>query len=345
MATLDEILDNYSKKPSPEEQDENTAKSFLASFKEKIARNKPLKTGFKKLDAKLDGGLYQGLYVIGSISSLGKTSFCLQIADQLAQQGELVLFVSLEMQKEELIAKLISRITFLTDAKLAKTTRQILNGQSKNYYTKEEKQLIDSSIETFNKYANNIYILEGGRDWSGKEKGDIDEIEAFINKIEETRHKKPVVIIDYLQILAPYDATHQKGQITDKQRIDKNIVELKRLSRDKELIIFCISSFNRENYAEPVSLASFKESGAIEYTSDLLLALQLAGMDYSKSQKGTYESDTERLKRIRELQAKAKESQSVELELKILKNRNGTITKSGELVLSFYKAYNDFEEI
>ena len=38
-------------------------------------------TGFSLLDKKLDGGLYEGLYVIGAVSSLGKTTFTLQLAE------------------------------------------------------------------------------------------------------------------------------------------------------------------------------------------------------------------------------------------------------------------------
>lgn len=45
-----------------------------------------LSTGFPALDRALDGGLYDGFYVLGAISSLGKTAFCMQLADQLAQQ-------------------------------------------------------------------------------------------------------------------------------------------------------------------------------------------------------------------------------------------------------------------
>lgn len=49
------------------------------------------KTGFSNLDAQA-GGLYSGLYVLAAISSLGKTSFALQLADQLAAGGNDVIF-------------------------------------------------------------------------------------------------------------------------------------------------------------------------------------------------------------------------------------------------------------
>ncbi len=49
--------------------------------------------------------LYPGLYVLGAISSLGKTTFCGQMADQLAFVGEHVLYFSLEQTRLELVTK------------------------------------------------------------------------------------------------------------------------------------------------------------------------------------------------------------------------------------------------
>jgi len=72
-----------------------------------------ISTGFNTLDVALDGGLFEGLYVIGAISSLGKTTLAIQIADYLASQGRDVLYISLEMSRYEIMAKSISRHTLL----------------------------------------------------------------------------------------------------------------------------------------------------------------------------------------------------------------------------------------
>lgn len=50
-------------------------------------------TGFSNLDKALDGGLYPQLYIIGAVSSLGKTTFTLQIADSIARQKRPVFFL------------------------------------------------------------------------------------------------------------------------------------------------------------------------------------------------------------------------------------------------------------
>ena len=48
----------------------------------------PTPTGFNALDKyALNGGLYEGLYILGAKPSLGKTTFVMQIADQVAKSG------------------------------------------------------------------------------------------------------------------------------------------------------------------------------------------------------------------------------------------------------------------
>lgn len=271
-------------------------------------------TGFKGLDQILDGGLYEGLYIMGAVSSLGKTTFLMQIADQIAQDGQEVLIFSLEMARSELMAKSISRLTFLGCDKTnqAKTTRGITTGKRYANYNQAEHELIRTSIEHYGEYAKNIYISEG--------MGDIgaDQVRATIARHIKLTGNKPVIIIDYLQLLSPYDQ-----RSTDKQNIDKAVLELKRISRDYKLPVLAISSFNRQNYSQPVSMESFKESGAIEYSSDVLLGLQAKGA-------GNKNFDIN----------EAKRKDPRELELKILKNRNGATGKT--LYYDYYPLFNFF---
>lgn len=290
-------------------------------------------TGFSPLDSILDGGLYAGLYVVGAISSLGKTTFCLQIADQIAQARHDVLVFSLEMARNELIAKSVSRLTLIKDLEEnastahAKTTRGILTGTRYADYSQTERELIQRSIASYGEYAKNIYITEGIGNVG------VEEIRDKVQKHIKLTGKAPVVVIDYLQIIAPADM-----RATDKQNTDKAVLELKRLSRDYSIPVIGISSFNRDNYTAPVNLASFKESGAIEYSSDVLIGLQYEGMDYHEG-----EAEKAREKRIRELMkqtiADGKNGKPQHIQVKILKNRNGS---KGDTLLDFYPMFNYF---
>ena len=301
----------------------NSTANYLQSFINGIADSVDtpyIPTGFKKLDSVLDGGLYEGLYIVGAISSLGKTTIITQIADQIARAGTDVLIFSLEMARAEIMAKSISRHTLQSvlatggDIRNAKTARGITTGKRYIDYSQTERDLINNAIMEYSQYAQNIYISEGVGDIGA------EQIRETVQKHILYTGKTPVVIIDYLQILAPYSE-----RATDKQNTDKAVMELKRISRDYKTPVIGISSFNRANYKEAVTMEAFKESGAIEYSSDILIGLQLKGA-------GKKDFDAN----------EAKRKDPREIELVILKNRNGRTGDS--LSFNFYPLFNYFEE-
>ena len=271
-------------------------------------------TGFSELDRTLGGGLFEGLYFIGALSSLGKTTFTLQVADQVAKQGQDVLIISLEMARSELMAKSISRTTALIDFRNAKTTRGITTAAYYKHYSDEERACINQAINEYATYAEHIFITESVGNTT------VDEVRRLIDNHVKITGNKPLVVIDYVQILRPLDP-----RMSDKQAVDYNVMELKRISRDFKIPIIGISSLNRQSYKEKISMTSFKESGAIEYSSDILIGLQLKGA-------GDPNFDVD--------EAKAKDER--EIELVILKNRNG---KTGvKMDYIFTSKFNLFEE-
>ena len=76
-------------------------------------RSFAVRTGFDTLDKMLDGGVKDGITVLGAMPGLGKTTFVLQLAYNVAAKGTPVLFFSLEMTAFTLIAKSITRECFL----------------------------------------------------------------------------------------------------------------------------------------------------------------------------------------------------------------------------------------
>ncbi len=311
---------------------------YLDEFINQAAGNTPpIPTGFDNLDKALEGGLHAGLIVVGAISSLGKTTWALNLAENMAAAGQDVLFISLEMSRFELISKLISKGTAETcinkrsSLSLAKTNLGISDFTRYNHYRPEELELIQNSFGKFkDTTAKHLYIKEGI--------GDIgtEEIKKYIEIHKEITKKTPVVIVDYLQILAPADA-----RSTDKQNTDKNTVELKRISRDYNTPVIAISSFNRENYTAPVSMTAFKESGSVEYSSDLLIALQYFGMDFMEGEKAQAREERIRLL-FKENKLKAKKGQPVQIQLKILKNRSGSLADMG---FNYYPMFNLYRPV
>lgn len=314
------------KEEAEREEYKQLSASYTAyNFMKEVFDNKTpnfIPTKFPKLDRVLEGGLYEGLYFIGAISSLGKTTLVTQIADQIAGSGQDVLLFSLEMASSEIASKSISRITFnevinkRAKREHAKTTRGITTASRYEYYCKEEKELIRHSLEVYTKQIGNHIIIQEGV-------GDIG-VKQVAEKV--ATHKRitgnsPVVIIDYIQILSPNDV-----RASDKQNTDKAVLELKRLSRDYKIPIIGISSLNRTNYSTEINMSAFKESGAIEYSADVLIGLQLKGVG-----KEGFNVD------------EAKQKAPREVELKILKNRNGST--GGTIEYQYYPMFNTFLEI
>lgn len=313
------------------EYNKDSAAERLKDFIEgmKTANTPATSTGFKQLDSVLDGGLYEGLYIVGAVSSLGKTTLILQIADQIAQSGQDVLIFSLEMAAAELMAKSISRETLLycqrenIDTAHAKTVRGITDQSRFSRYGEKDKIAINEAIRAYRSYAGNIVIKQGLGNIGVK------EIKETIEQHKAARGKTPIIIIDYLQILAPYNE-----RASDKQNTDKAVLELKRISRDNKTPVIAISSFNRDNYTAAATMAAFKESGAIEYSSDILIALQPQGMIDSDKDKDKAENrktvNSCKIKEIRPIEAV------------ILKNRNGAT--GGKVLFNYYSMFNYFEE-
>lgn len=283
-------------------------------------------TGFKDIDYALDGGLYPGLYIVGAIPSLGKTTLCLQIADHIARGGRDVLIISLEMSRRELIGKSFSRLTYekceaFGGEESAQTYRGITNGNIRKRFTKEQNECLDEAMGDYLEHiAPFVYIWEG--------MGDIDAsgVRDIVQKhMAATRADvPPVVVVDYMQILKPYrDPENPNRSLTDKQAVDASVSELKRISRDYDLTMIAVSSFNRNNYNEKANMTAFKESGGIEYASDVVIGLQLVGT-------GSKDFDVDA----------AKEKTPRDVEAIILKNRNGRTGR--KIYFDYYAAYNYF---
>jgi len=322
---IEDYLTSVNRGLLSEHQNTKSALAYIDSFKELIEKNETpyTKTGFNKLDNELDGGLYEGLYVIGAVSSLGKTTYCLQIADQIAKQQQDVIIFSLEMSRNELIAKSISRNTAITCLDMGKpigqyasTTRTITTKEKRINCNETQKRYIDYAISNYTRIARHIYIYEANGFI------DVNDIRETIREHINITKNKPVVFIDYLQIIQPLKET--KHTMTDKQQIDFNITELKRISREFKTPIIAISSFNRMSYNAPVDLQSFKESGAIEYASDVLIGLQFVNQDENTNL-------TEEKKKVKRT-----------VEAVILKNRNGQT--GGKLQYTYYTPFNLFSE-
>lgn len=280
------------------------------------------KTGYDDIDSKLYS-LYPGLYVIGAVSSLGKTTFVYQMCDQMAARGEHILFYSLEQSRLELVSKSLARYTALEDPTQAVNSLQIRTGY--------KPSIVDRAIERYiHDVGDRVQIIEGNFYITG------EEIEKEVKHYIEKNKVSPIVIVDYLQVLQPSIDPETGKKPTDPRAIvEANIKALKRMSRSLNIPVIVISSVNRQNYELPIDFESFKESGLIEFTADFVAGLQLTVI-HSK-----VFNSTNKAAEKRETIRKAKDAIPREIEFVVLKNRFGTRFES---YFDYYPQFDLFRQ-
>lgn len=264
-------------------------------------------TGFNNLDQ--HQFFSPGLYVIGATPAAGKTTFCWQLLEQLAEHGESCIYCSYEMSDIELFTKTAARRLFLRDKQTSLTAADIRRG----FWSAQ----LDCIINEVANSKTNLQVL-------ALQDESIDELLIRLKPLCFDKQKAPIICLDYLQIVPSSKESTKLG-------VDDSVRKLKKFQRDTNSTFIVISSFNRANYTQGVSFESFKESGNIEYTADVVWALQLNVLNSINSSN------------IADLRKKiddAKKQQPRQILLKCLKNRQGT---NYDCFFNYFSAHDYFE--
>lgn len=302
---------------------------FLNKFMDTISRNlkfADVTTGFSNLDEVQE--FEAGIFTIGAPPSVGKTTFIWQILEQMARDAARkihCIFVSYEMSEAVLFSKSVARGVFelsqgrdeyfMPDEVL--TSTQIRKG----YFGGKGNQWIEDFENVVGEFkaANfDLRVLD-----LSQAPLSIDDLIKRLAQIAESVPPEDIIVfaVDYLQRIPSKEETA-------KSAIDYAMLEFKKLSQKTNSIIFLISCYNRTCYRGETGFEAFKESGAIEYCSDVLWALQLycIGDDGKPS---TTQADFDA----------AKGKQPRPMILKCLKNRFGCDYK---LFFKYYSAVETF---
>lgn len=283
---------------------------------------KPIPTGFKVLDKKLGGGLYSGLALIAAAPSEGKTTFAMQIGENIAEREERDLLVfSFEMSREQLTAKTISRLTYENsnqNPNAALTAIEFM--QSFKPDCRLDGAKLVSRVPAIDRYTDKIgkyiHIFD---DCEPTTAGIMARIEEW-ERVQPIKKKAPIILVDYLQLLDSGDKEFISGckDIT---------LALKQYAIAKDTIVFAISAVNRDSQRNGTTLTSAYGSSFAEYSSDYMFTL-----DFTAIKKKFGEETKEQLKQkpIREMT------------VTIQKNRMGM---TGEMIDFRYAAgYNHFTD-
>ncbi len=210
-------------------------------------------TGFDKLDEKTSGWQNSDLVIIAGRPAMGKTSFALSLAKNIAVDYRIpIAFFSLEMNNVQLVNRLISNVCEIPGNKM-------LNGQ----LSPDEWERLDKNIRRLQ--GSPLYI----DDTPGLS---IFELRTKARRLVREKGVK-IIMIDYLQLMNANGMRFGSRQ----EEVSKISQSLKGLAKELDIPILALSQLNRtvENRegldGKRPQLSDLRESGAIEQDADMVL--------------------------------------------------------------------------
>lgn len=243
---------------------ESSIKEVLSPLPTDIA----VSTGIKVLDDVIQGGIakknspYSGrLMVVAARPAMGKSTFAIFIATQLAANHGDVAFFSLEMSKRQIQYRSICCFDYITlslNGDLVNPIRS--NNLRLRSYTMEQRERLNNYLDS--KLVKRFHVFDASET--------IDTITAKIRLMAKTRKNLTAVFIDYLQLI---DGCSGDGQNSEASNIGNVTRALKKLAVSLGIDIFLLSQVNRgvesRNNKMP-SLADLRASGRIEEDADVV---------------------------------------------------------------------------
>ncbi len=214
---------------------------------------KPVSTGIGDLDRVITGLNRSDLILLAARPGMGKTSFALNIAKNVAcVSKKTVAFFSLEMTKEQLASRLLSSEALVGGTKLR--TGKL---------SEEEWQRLISASDVLNKA--NIYL----DDTPGIT---VPEMKAKLRRLKDV----DLVVIDYLQLMSS-GGRKSDNRVQEISEITRN---LKILAKEINVPVICLSQLSRaseQRTDHKPQLSDLRDSGSIEQDADIVLFLYREG--------------------------------------------------------------------
>ena len=212
-----------------------------------------LSSGFYDLDSFTQGFQKSDLIIIAGRPSMGKTALSLNIGLNISKKFSVpILFFSLEMSDEQLIYRLLTTETNISNIKLK-------SGNLCN----EDWLILNKVIPQL---SNLPFFIHDKPNLS------IQDIRTKIKKIIFEQNQIGLIIIDYLQLMENSNFRTENRS----QELSKITRSLKNIAREFQVPIIALSQLSRnvENRTnkKPI-LSDLRESGSIEQDADVVLML------------------------------------------------------------------------
>ncbi len=297
-------------------------RDFLTDFAEIIQTEayRPCTTDLPFFDSLLGGGIIQqSLLILMAAPGTGKTTLCQQIAEAMAAHRKPVIYLNLEMSREQMLAKAISG-RLAKKGKASRTALDILQGYR---WTPEDRQLILAEIDDYRQTVYPYIQYNPGNIGSS-----LDAILGYLQSTGEKalaeNRQAPALIVDYLHLISS-----DRG--LDNQELLKQAVKgLKDYAIRYNTFVIGVSATNRvSNIAGKITMESGRDSSNIEYTGDYQLSLNYYAVDNGEVKT----TETEKLAELQQMKWR-------QMIIRVLKGRFVTPGRSARVY--FHAAGNIF---
>jgi replicative DNA helicase len=222
-------------------------------------------TGFVPLDGQLGGGLRVGeLVLVGGPHGLGKTTFAIQVARNVARAGGRVVYFSFEHEQLTFLERVIAQAAFEAEGLEAPTTRRLrdrLQRASVSGNVPGVAALLqglpgaDAALLELETLGERFFVHESsGRDTT------IAQIRAAVEALPEG--PAPVVVIDYLQKVP----SHHDGEVVE---------HLKDMALELGVVVVAIVAADKAGLApgHRLRVHELRGSSSLAYEPDVVLIL------------------------------------------------------------------------
>ena len=206
-------------------------------------------SGFKELDRMTAGFQPSDLIIVAGRPSMGKTAFCLNVAQHAAIENKITVGIfSLEMSKEQLVIRM-----FCSEARV--------EGNRLRTGFLAESDWPKLTIAAGNLSEAPIFIDDTAA-------LSVLELRAKARRLKSD-HGLGMLVIDYLQLMRGRSRVENR-----QQEISEISRSLKALSKELNIPVIAVSQLSRrteERQGMRPQLSDLRESGAIEQDADLIL--------------------------------------------------------------------------
>jgi len=206
-------------------------------------------TGFADLDGLTSGLQTSDLVIIAGRPSMGKTTFAMNIAEDIVLRTEKpVMVFSMEMPAEQLMLRMLSSMGRIDQSRMRTGN-----------LTEDDWPRINSAIQMFN---DKKLFIDDNPALSPT------EVRARARRVYREHGGIGLIMIDYMQLMRVPGAESRVAEISEISR------SLKALAKELSVPVIALSQLNRSLEQRPNKrpiMSDLRESGAIEQDADLIM--------------------------------------------------------------------------